>query len=278
MVISKKKFRTVFGWMILFILNMANSTWAQESPQWPNGKQAAVVLTYDDAIDCHLDIVVPALDEYGFAGTFYLTGSAQSVANRSEEWRVAAANGHELANHTLFHPCRKVIPGERNFEWIRPEYDLDGYSFPQLMNELNTANSLLHALDGKTERTFAYTCVDHTIQGVDFSDSIQHIFVAARGLSPVPTSLKEVDPYLMPSTSCSDLSGEQMIAEVKKAQANGTVITFLFHSVGGGYLNTSAEAHRELLEYLKQNQDNLWVDTFLNVTKHIKSEQERLGL
>ncbi|WP_420582316.1 polysaccharide deacetylase family protein [Reichenbachiella sp.] len=261
----------------LGVIISCTNVMAQKSPQWPGGKKAAVVLTYDDAIDCHLDIVVPQLNEYGFEGTFFLTGSAQTVAHRTEEWRAAAANGHELANHTLFHPCRKVIPGERNFEWIRAEYDLDGYSFPQLMNELNTANSLLHALDDKTERTFAYTCVDHTIQGVDFADSIQHIFVAARGLSPVPTSLKEVDPYLMPSTSCSDLSGKQMIAEVKKAQANGTVITFLFHSVGGGYLNTSSEAHLELLEYLKENQEELWIDTFINVTSHIKAEQERLG-
>ncbi|MEO9968171.1 MAG: polysaccharide deacetylase family protein [Reichenbachiella sp.] len=269
--------KTFIGLMMLCLIGISFQVSAQESHRWPEGKKAAVVLTYDDAIDCHLDIVVPALDEHGFKGTFYLTGSSQSVANRSDEWRAIATNDHELANHTLFHPCRKVIPGERNFEWIRPEYDLDGYSFPQLMNELNTANALLRALDGKTERTFAYTCVDHTIQGVDFSDSIQHIFVAARGLSPVPETLKEVDPYLMPSTSCSNLTGEQMIAEVKKAAANGTVITFLFHSVGGGYLNTSAEAHQELLEYLKQNEDELWVDTFLNVTGHIKSEQERLG-
>ncbi|UXX79902.1 polysaccharide deacetylase family protein [Reichenbachiella carrageenanivorans] len=261
----------------LLLVCLVFGTQAQQSFNWPKGKKAAVVLTYDDAIDCHLDIVVPALDEYGYKGTFFLTGSAQSVANRSEAWRAIAANDHELANHTLFHPCRKVIPGERNFDWIRPEYDLDGYSFPQLINELNTANSLLHALDGKSERTFAYTCVDHTIQGVDFSDSIQHIFVAARGLSPVPESLRGVDPYLMPSTSAAELTGEQLIAEVKKAQANGTVITFLFHSVGGGYLNTSAEAHRELLDYLKQNQDKLWIDTFLNVTQHVQREQARLG-
>ncbi len=36
-----------------------------------NGKQCAVALTYDDAIDIDLDNVVPALDSLGLKGTFY---------------------------------------------------------------------------------------------------------------------------------------------------------------------------------------------------------------
>lgn len=263
--------------IIVLILLIAYDLPAQDDFNWPDGKKAAVCLTYDDAIDCHLDLVVPALDEFGIKGTFFLTGSAPSLANRTDEWRAAAESGHELGNHTLFHPCIKVIPGERNFEWLRPEYDLDSYTFPQLMDELRTANSLLGALDGRgNTRTFAYSCVDHKIRGIDFSDSIQDYFVAARAGGIVPKNMKTINPYLMPSTSANNQTGEQLIAQIKLAQKNGTIATLFFHSVGGGYLNTTAEAHRELLQYLSDNSDEIWVDTFLNVTEYINSERQKL--
>lgn len=257
---------------IIWVLLMSPGLFAQSTEDftWPDGKRAAVCLTYDDGLDCHLDVVGPVLDEYGFKGTFFCTGSSQSIANRTGDWRDLSGRGHELGNHTLFHPCIKNLPGRGSFDWVRPEYDLDTYSFPQLMSELRTANALLKAIDGKTERTFAYTCVDHTIQGVDFADSIQHMFVAARADGSVPDKMDEVDLYMMPSYGASDVSGEDLIAKVKKAQVSGTVATFMFHSVGGGYLNVSAEAHRELLQYLKSNEEVLWVDTFGNVCKYIR--------
>src|SRR5690606_2235209 len=43
---------------------------AQSNPTW-KGKKAAVVLTYDDAIDQHLDHAVPVLDALGLKATFY---------------------------------------------------------------------------------------------------------------------------------------------------------------------------------------------------------------
>ena len=40
--------------------NLKSRTYT-DSLQWPNGQKAAVSLTYDDGLDCHLDIVVPDL-------------------------------------------------------------------------------------------------------------------------------------------------------------------------------------------------------------------------
>jgi hypothetical protein len=72
--------------------------------QWPNGAKAAVCLTYDDALDGHLDVAIPQLDAAGLKGTFFCTGNSPTLYSRMEEWRKAASNGHELGNHTLFHP------------------------------------------------------------------------------------------------------------------------------------------------------------------------------
>ena len=48
---------------------------AQSNAAW-QGKKCAVVLTYDDALNVHLDNVIPLLDSLNFKGTFYLTAFA----------------------------------------------------------------------------------------------------------------------------------------------------------------------------------------------------------
>ena len=77
---------------------------AQGNATW-QGKRCAVVLTYDDALDVDLDNAIPALDSLGLKATFYLSGYSGTLNTRLKEWRAVAAEGHELGNHTLFHPC-----------------------------------------------------------------------------------------------------------------------------------------------------------------------------
>ncbi len=57
---------------------------------WPDGKRAAVVLTYDDALASQLDIAIPALDAAGLKGTFFLSGGGLKPGEIAR-WRAAAA-------------------------------------------------------------------------------------------------------------------------------------------------------------------------------------------
>jgi len=180
-----------------------------------------------------------------------------------------AAKGHELGNHTLFHPCH----GDR-FDWVMPEYDLNSYTFHRLLAELQVANSLLKAVDGKTERSFAYTCTNTTITGVSFVDSIRGMFPAARGGGPVPERMDQVDIHNVPSWGVSDPTGEELIAYVEEALEKGTLAVFMFHSVGGGYLNVSAEAHEQLLEYLAQRRSEIWTAPFEEVMRVVSDGWE----
>ena len=93
------------------ILVLSFGALAQTSSRQWNGKKCAVVLTYDDALNVHLDKVIPALDAFKFKGTFYLVGSSPVVSKRLNEWRAAAKKGHELGNHTLNHPCDGTFAG-----------------------------------------------------------------------------------------------------------------------------------------------------------------------
>lgn len=67
---------------------------------WPKGY---VSLTYDDGLASQLDIAAPQLERAGFRGTFYLTWD--NMKNRAADWAALARRGHELANHSVSHPC-----------------------------------------------------------------------------------------------------------------------------------------------------------------------------
>ncbi|MCY1722723.1 polysaccharide deacetylase family protein [Prolixibacteraceae bacterium Z1-6] len=235
---------------------------------WPDDKKAAVVFTYDDGLDGHLDIAVPQLDEFGFKGTFYCTGNSQSLNNRIEDWRAIAKNGHELGNHTLFHPC----VGE-NRDWVKAEYDLTNYTLDQIVAEIQTANTLLKAIDGKTERSFAYTCGDYKAGNDDFTGNIEEIFGAARLDGPIPGTMDDFNVVKVSSWDVDEPTIEELIAYVDEARAKGTIAVFMFHSVGGGYLNVGEEQHRALLEYVNENSDDLYNDTFYNVMQYVRNNR-----
>ena len=183
------------------------------------------------------------------------------------EWRKIAENGHELGNHTLFHPC----DGKR-FDWVKPEQDLNSYNLNRITNELLVANTLLKAFDGNEVRTFAYTCSDYKAGNESFKGVIEDLFLAARRDGPIPESMHEVDLHFVPSWGVNEPSGEELISYVKEAQAKGTIAVFMFHSVGGGYLNVSNEAHNKLLDYLEKHKEEIWTDTFMNVMKWVAKE------
>lgn len=267
--------KSFFQIQLTLLLFFGISYSANAQFKWPNGAKAAICMTYDDGLDAHLDYAIPQLDSAGFKGTFYCTGNSPSLYRRMNEWRKAVSNGHELGNHTLFHPCLKVKPDGTRSDWVKPEYNLQTYTFPQLLNELKTANTLLKAIDGKEARTFAYTCCDCTIgDGISFTDSIKKLFTSARADGQIPETMKGYDIYRSPSWGVNSNSAEDMIAYVNKARDKGTIAVFMFHSVGGGYLNTTAADHRKLVEYISKNRKDFYVATFQEVMNYIKDHSK----
>ena len=95
-------FTTCLTSVIVLALVLGASAHAQQPVPWPHGKKAAIVLTYDDSLHSQLDIAIPQLNEVGFKGTFFLNGTfpPEDVIR----WRAVGAAGHELGNHSVFHP------------------------------------------------------------------------------------------------------------------------------------------------------------------------------
>ena len=243
---------------------------AQNNNSW-NGKQCAVVLTYDDAIDIDIDHVLPALDSLNLKGTFYLIGSSPVINKRMEAWRTAARQGHELGNHALFHPCDGSRPG-RSF--VSPDFDLSKYTVNRAVTEIQLNNTFLKAIDGKDRRTFAYPCGDLKIGDVYFYDGLKNDFAGARGTSPGLQTAAQVNLSDINCYAINGQSADYMIDLVKKAQASRTLLVFLFHGVGGGHsLNVDQGEHSKLLHYLKQEEKSIWIAPMVEVAEWISNYQ-----
>src|SRR5258705_2015400 len=136
---------------------------AGHSMEWPHGTRAAIVLTYDDAAPSQLNNAIPALDSAGLKGTFFLSNVRQADVGR---WKAVAASGHELANHTLNHPCLAAtfeMPLRQQLEQHTPE---------SVLQEIGQQNVLLTALDGRQEHGFAVPCGQTLAGGKDYLEPL----------------------------------------------------------------------------------------------------------
>lgn len=262
------------AFLLTLWLAFAGAVSADSRPfAWPNSAKAAVSLAYDDAIDSQLDNAIPALDKYGLKGSFYLTLSSETLNKRLAEWRAAAANGHELANHTLFHQCSRVPAGR---EWVTVDNDLDRISVAQLAAQIRVGNVMLHAIDGRTERTFTTPCGDLKAGGEHYVPAIKGEFVAIKSaFGAVTPDMRTLDPYAVSVATPADVTGKQLIDVVKEAAAKGTMANFTFHGIGGDHLVVSRQAHEQLLKYLADNKNIYWTATFIDIMKYVKEQQTK---
>jgi peptidoglycan-N-acetylglucosamine deacetylase len=240
--------------------------------EWPEHKQAVIVLTYDDALQSQLDVAVPQLEQAGFKATFFLT--ADLNYNTIPRWRALSQEGFELGNHTIFHPC---LPGEDN------PVSSASYTAYGMIREIDYMNDFLFAVDGKMRRPFAYPCAQTMAGGKDYVDTLRKYGLSSYAriggdTSAVITGFKQLDPLRVPSYGLDGGEmGAQLIAFVKAVQRKGGMGIIMFHGIGGDYITISAEAHQQLIDYLKKNQSGIWVTTFQQAmdyaTKTTKSKK-----
>lgn len=210
-----------------------------------------MAITYDDALGSQLDVAIPQLDAAGLKGTFFLMG--RQVGDRVPRWRAAAAGGHELGNHTINHPCAK---GSYD---MPAQYTSEAYSVEVLMIEIGVMNGFLQALDEKPVHAFATPCGQNLAGGEDYLGPLQE----ARRASHIRDH--RTMPKSVMYTSFVEKTGAEMIRWVEDVRRAGSAGVIVFHGVGGDYLNVSADAHQQLVAYLKAHQREIWTATFSDV-------------
>lgn len=228
-----------------------------------------MVLTYDDGLPQHLEHVVPALAQRDLLATFYLAVALPDVSDHLAAWRSVAAAGHELGNHTLYHPCDSSKPGQ---EWVDPKNDLATYRTSDIYREIRMTNVFLEALDGRTARTFAYTCGDRRTGEGSFVAATAGLFPASRGVTSALNPADETDLDNVNAYVVDGHTGADMIGWVEEATRTGSLLVILFHGVGGGHsLNTTLADHAALLDYLAARRGDIWTTTMLDAAVNLRA-------
>ena len=130
----------VFSMMISgesFTQNLYNKNGIQKTNQefdWPDGKKAALSFSFDDARPSQMDNGIPVFDKYGIKVTFYL--NPPNMGNHLDQWKKACAEGHEMGNHTMTHPC------SGNFPWSR-ENALESFTLRDIAMEMEPEDGKL---------------------------------------------------------------------------------------------------------------------------------------
>lgn len=263
---------SLFAWLVLLAAPIQDTGISKFT--WPNGAKAAICLTYDDGLPSHINTVGPSLKKYGLSATFYPTMASPSIQTDMEAWRQLAEENHELGNHTLYHPCQKSQPG---MDWVPDWYDLDEYSLPQLLGEIQVANTFLQALDGQSSRSFAYPCGQFHAGGQNYTQALEPHSSAARDASesqlPLP-GLQNIDLFHIPSWAPNGHDAKALIQYVEKVIEKQTLSSFTFHGIGAEHMQVSVEAHETLLKYLIENKDRIWVTTVEAAADHLRKHRK----
>ena len=252
---------------VLSTLLLFNTATNSQQFSWPDGKQAAISLTFDDARESQVIVGTNLLDQYGIKATFFVVPSA--VEKQLAGWKKAVAAGHEIGNHSLVHPC------SGNFDWSRSKA-LEDYSLKKMRKELEESNNRIQELLGVKAEVFAYPCgqkyVGRGTNTKSYVPLIAQMFIAGRGWMDEPPN----DPIHcnFPQLTGVEMDGksfDEILAMIEAAKKNGKWLVLAGHEMGeSGPQTTQLEMLKKLAEYVNNPANGVWIETMGAVTKYIQ--------
>jgi peptidoglycan/xylan/chitin deacetylase (PgdA/CDA1 family) len=239
--------------------------------RWPDGKRAALSLTFDDARVSQIDRGIPFLNKLGVKGTFYLTPSR--VPQRLEGWKGAMAAGHELAHHSDSHPCTG------NYRFSRGNA-LEDYTLERMAADLDAATQKLEGMLGVRPVSFAYPCgqkfVGRGEQAASYIPLIAKRFRSGRGyLDEAANDPAVCDLAALMGTGFDGLDEAAMRALLDAAVKEGRWLVFVGHDMGeAAHQTTDLRALEAVVRYAQQPDSGIWLDSVAAISKHV-AEQRR---
>jgi peptidoglycan-N-acetylglucosamine deacetylase len=268
--------------LFMIVAVYASSSASAQNLKISAPKKPIICLTYDDGLFTQLTTALPQLDSAGLKATFFLTaiqGSSQSdVIGQTPEvvlgWHNAAINGHELANHTLFHPCPMKLGWDKSLA-------IDNYTLKQIVEEIKTQNNLLSLLDPhRVKRAYAFPCNNDIIEGKDYSLALEEkklVTYARTGgdSASIITDFAHMNTMKVPSwLVLTGTSTSELISFAEKVKKAGGMGVYQFHGIGGQIFQISADTHREFLAYLKANEREFNIMTFSEAMDGISNNKQ----
>jgi peptidoglycan/xylan/chitin deacetylase (PgdA/CDA1 family) len=241
---------------------------------WPGDRSAAISLTFDDAMQTHLDIAGPVLKKHGLHGTFFATtGPSSTWRKRPDDWKRLAAEGNEIASHSVHHPCMLKV--------INPHSQ--DYTPEMMLKEIReSSEDIIARLGIRRGLTFAYPCGDMTFGGeadlarnqAHYMDYVARYYFAARGYNSwAPVVAEDINPLTVPVlgwTAEVDFPG--LLAQLEPVRKGHNWGVYVFHGVGGQWLSVKKQTFDELTGYLARHTE-IWTATFGDVVRYIQESK-----
>ena len=238
---------------------------------WPGGKEAAISLSFDDGRYSQVEGGTALLDSLHTKATFYVVPAA--VEERLEGWKKAVTSGHEIGNHSLYHPC------SGNFVWSRT-HALENYTLDSMQAELTKANNLIQKLLGVKPTVFAYPCgqkfVGRGVQVKSYVPLIAEMFISGRGfLEETANDPSFTDFAQITGINMDGKDFEQILPVIVAARKNGQWVVLAGHEMGeGGVQTTRLTMLRKLIAYAQDPANKLWLEPVANVATYIKQHRK----
>jgi len=233
---------------------------------WPNGYRAAVSLSFDDARRSQIDTGLSLLNRLGVKATFFVLPGG--VRRRLEGWKQAVAQGHEIGNHTITHPCTG------NYDFSRNNA-LENYDMRRIAGEIDGANADIEKLVGIKPEVFAYPCGQKFVgTGIDVQSYVpliaQRFIVGRSYFSESPNDPAIVDLAQAMGTSFDDMDFSHMKEVVDETINQGRWVIFVGHEIGErGSESTDTGALEALSRYLKDPKNGIWLGTVGEIGSYI---------
>lgn len=240
---------------------------------WPNGCQAAISLTFDDGLPSHLALAIPILNRFNCRGTFYLNPRDNYVEQLSH-WRSAVAEGHEVGNHTVSHPCSKNLP----FISETGRQSLEEMTLDEIEAEIVEAGRRLQEILPQKAVSFAYPCYQPFVgRGENHRSYVPVVLkhcIAGRGRGERSNDPRYCDPGHLWSWPCERMSGPNMIGLVEQAISQGRWAILTFHGIHEGHLSVSDADFSELCRYLDAYRSRIWCAPLATIAGYVREKQE----
>jgi len=260
--------------MIGIVVGFANFASAQYDTsvfKWPEGKKAAISLSFDDARESQVLRGTDLLDQFGVKATFFVVPSA--VEKQLNGWKKAVANGHEIGNHSLNHPCTG------NFSWSR-SHALEDYTLKMMKSELEECNKRVQELLSVTPSVFAYPCgqkfVGKGLNTKSYVPLVSKMFLLGRGwMDEAANDPGYCNFAQLTGIEMDGKNFDEILTLINDAVKNGTWLVLAGHEMGDeGPQTTRLTMLKQLAEYVQNPVNGIWIAPMGTVAKYIQGQNK----
>jgi len=260
--------------MIGIVVGFANFASAQYDTsvfKWPEGKKAAISLSFDDARESQVLRGTDLLDQFGVKATFFVVPSA--VEKQLNGWKKAVANSHEIGNHSLNHPCTG------NFSWSR-SHALEDYTLKMMKSELEDCNKRVQELLSVTPSVFAYPCgqkfVGKGLNTKSYVPLVSKMFLLGRGwMDEAANDPGYCNFAQLTGIEMDGKNFDEILPLINDAVKNGTWLVLAGHEMGDeGPQTTRLTMLKQLAEYVQNPVNGIWIAPMGTVAKYIQGQNK----